>query len=154
MPDPLDEVVRRRMERQGRRDSSVELAIRRTLHGLGYRFRVDYRLELSLRCRGDIVFPKRRVVVFIDGCFWHGCPQHATSPKHNADWWRGGVKLTANAERDRQNTEALTALGWTVLRIWEHESILDSVESISTVLKKGDAHDSHLRRDFEFRSFS
>ena len=107
------------MERQARRDTSVEVAIRQRLHALGHRYRVDYRLEPSLRCRGDIVFTRRRLVVFVDGCFWHGCPTHATAPKNNAEWWQ--AKLAANVARDRRNRKALEDLGWTVVQIWEHE---------------------------------
>jgi DNA mismatch endonuclease (patch repair protein) len=129
MPEPLDEDVRRRMRRQRRRDTSLELGLRRRLHALGYRFRVDYRMERTLRCRGDIVFTRRKVVVFVDGCFWHGCPEHATAPKNNAGWWH--EKLAANVERDRRNSTALQALGWTVVRIWEHESIDEAVERIA-----------------------
>jgi DNA mismatch endonuclease (patch repair protein) len=128
MPEPLDDVVRRRMKSQGRRDTSVELAIRRQLHALGYRFRVDFRLEPALRCRGDIVFTRRRVVVFVDGCFWHGCPVHATAPKNNAEWWR--AKLDANMERDNRNRAALADLGWRVVRVWEHEQPTEAVDRI------------------------
>ena len=106
------------MRRQGRRDTKPELAVRRRLHALGYRFRVDYKPEPDLRCRGDIVFTKRKVVVFIDGCFWHGCPIHATAPKNNAEWWR--EKLDANIARDRRTDAALENRGWRVLRVWEH----------------------------------
>lgn len=74
------------------------------------------------------MFTRRRVVVFVDGCFWHGCPLHATAPKSNADWWR--EKLDANKERDARNTVALGQLGWTVLRIWEHEDPAIAVASI------------------------
>jgi DNA mismatch endonuclease (patch repair protein) len=132
MPEPLDDVVRRRMKRQGRRDTSVELAIRRQLHALGYRYRVDFRLEPSLRCRGDIVFTRRRVVVFVDGCFWHGCPVHATAPTNNAEWWR--AKLDANIERDNRNRTALSQLGWTVIRVWEHEDSCGAVDRIRDAL--------------------
>jgi len=128
MPEPKDDAIRQRMQRQRRRDTGIELAIRRRLHELGYRFRVDHRPEPSLRVRGDIVFTRRRVVVFVDGCFWHGCPLHATAPKSNADWWR--EKLDANKERDARNTVALGQLGWTVLRIWEHEDPAIAVASI------------------------
>lgn len=128
MPEPLDDNVRQRMQRQRRRDTSLELELRRRLHAFGYRFRVDHRLEPSLRVRGDIVFTKRKVVVFVDGCFWHGCPEHATAPKNNAEWWR--EKLAANVERDRRNSAALDGLGWTVIRIWEHESTEHAVERI------------------------
>lgn len=132
MPEPLDDVVRRRMKRQVRRDTSVELKIRRRLHALGYRFRVDYRLEPSLRCRGDIVFTRRKVVVFVDGCFWHGCPEHSTQPKNNAEWWR--AKLNANIERDARNRAALAELGWVVLQVWEHEDAAVATERIKAAL--------------------
>jgi DNA mismatch endonuclease (patch repair protein) len=120
MPEPLDDITRRRMQRQRRRDTALEIAIRGGLHAQGHRFRVDHPPEPSLRCRGDIVFTRRRVVVFVDGCFWHGCPLHATEPKNNAEWWR--EKLAANMARDRRHDEELTSAGWTVLRIWEHEN--------------------------------
>jgi DNA mismatch endonuclease (patch repair protein) len=132
MPEPLDDVVRRRMQNQKRRDTKLEVEIRRRLHVLGYRFRVDFRLEPALRVRGDIVFTRRKVVVFVDGCFWHGCPTHATEPKNNADWWR--EKLAANVARDRRNRAALTALGWRVVPIWEHTGADDAVQRIVEVL--------------------
>ncbi|MEP9415803.1 very short patch repair endonuclease [Gordonia sp. VNQ95] len=118
-PEPLDETVRQRMKSQRRRDTEVEMEIRRRLHAVGLRYRVDYRPESSLRCRGDIVFTRAKLVVFIDGCFWHGCPDHATAPKNNSNWWR--EKLEANKFRDRRNTDALVGLGWEVLRFWEHD---------------------------------
>lgn len=118
LPLPADEGTRIRMRRQGRRDTKPELAVRRRLHAFGYRFRVDYKPEPDLRCRGDIVFTKRKLVVFVDGCFWHGCPIHATAPKNNAEWWR--EKLDANMARDRRTDLTLERRGWTVLRLWEH----------------------------------
>lgn len=127
-PEPLNDSVRRRMQQQRRRDTSLEVEIRRALHKVGYRYRVDFRPEASLRCRGDIVFRRRKVIVFIDGCFWHGCPVHATSPANNAGWWRD--KLAANVERDQRNTEALTSLGWRVIRVWEHEERDEAVARI------------------------
>ena len=129
---PADAVVRRRMQRQGRRDTRPELAIRRSLHALGYRFRVDYRPEPGLRCRGDIVFTKRKLVVFVDGCFWHGCPEHATAPKNNAEWWR--AKLDANIARDRRTERALANRGWMVIRVWEHTPAAQGVEQIVAAL--------------------
>lgn len=107
------------MQANRRRDTAPELAVRRLLHARGLRFRVDYRLEKSLRTRADIVFTRRRVAVFIDGCFWHGCPLHATQPKSNADYW--GPKLARNVARDCEADAALRNAGWTVLRYWEHE---------------------------------
>lgn len=132
MPEPLDDNVRRRMQRQRRRDTRLELEIRKRLHALGYRYRVDLRLEPSLRVRGDIVFTRRKVVVFVDGCFWHGCPEHATAPKNNSEWWR--KKLDANRERDRHNRKALREMGWTVITVWEHESPESVIEQLTASL--------------------
>lgn len=107
-----------RMRRQRRRDTRHEGELRSALHRAGLRFFVDRALP-GMRRRGDIVFPLRRVVVFSDGCFWHGCPEHATWPKANAAWWR--EKIEANVARDRDTDARLAAAGWTVIRVWEHE---------------------------------
>jgi len=107
------------MKRQRRRDTAAELAVRQRLHAAGVRYRVDVRLEHDLRVRGDIVWAGLRVVAFIDGCYWHGCPLHTTSPKANARWWR--AKLDDNIARDRWADTVLTSRGWRVLRFWEHE---------------------------------
>jgi DNA mismatch endonuclease (patch repair protein) len=122
------------MQRQRRRDTALEICIRKSLHRAGFRFRVDYRPERSLRCRGDVVFTRRKVIVFVDGCFWHGCPLHATSPANNPEWWQG--KLHANVERDLRNTDALEELGWTVFRVWEHEKADEAVARIQGELMK------------------
>jgi DNA mismatch endonuclease (patch repair protein) len=102
-----------------RRDTKPELAVRRLLHARGLRYRVDFRPTAAVRSRADIVFTKQKVAVFIDGCFWHSCPIHATQPKANADYWL--PKLARNAERDAEVTEVLRQSGWTVLRFWEHQ---------------------------------
>ena len=107
-----------RMVRQRRRDTRPELAIRRLLHARGLRYRVDAPLP-GMRRRADLVFGSARLAVFVDGCFWHGCPQHGTRPKHNAAWWAN--KIAINAERDRDTDQHLASDGWTVLRVWEHE---------------------------------
>lgn len=134
MPEPLDDSIRRRMQSQRRRDTALERRIRKALHRNGLRFRVDYRPEVSLRCRGDLVFTRWKVIVFVDGCFWHGCPRHATSPVNNAEWWR--EKLDANIERDRRNDQSLKALGWTVVRIWEHEETDEAVERVRAAVDR------------------
>jgi len=108
------------MKQQLRRDTKPEMAVRQQLHALGIRYRVDVKLEPDLRTRGDIAWHGLRLAVFIDGCFWHGCPIHATAPKANADWWR--EKLDANIIRDRRADDALRDRGWTVLRFWEHDA--------------------------------
>jgi DNA mismatch endonuclease (patch repair protein) len=102
-----------------RRDTVPELLVRRGLHAAGYRFRVDHPLIIDRRRRGDIVLTRRRAAVFIDGCFWHGCPQHHVPPRSNPEYWRS--KVAANRARDRDTDARLIAAGWTVHRHWEHE---------------------------------
>jgi len=112
------------------RDTKPELAVRRLLHAHGYRYRVNFRPSAGLRRTADIVFTRRRIAVFIDGCFWHGCPLHGTSPRANAAYW--GPKLARNMERDLETTAVLEAQGWLVLRFWEHEppaSVAAAVEA-------------------------
>lgn len=108
----------RSMRGNKRRDTQPEIKIRKLLHASGLRFRIDYSLQPGIRTKADIVFTRRRVAVYIDGCFWHGCPQHATYPKTNTEHWL--PKLARNIERDRKTDAALQACGWTVIRIWEH----------------------------------
>jgi DNA mismatch endonuclease (patch repair protein) len=132
-PEPLDDSIRRRMQMQRRRDTGIEIKVRKALHRVGYRFRVDYRPDKSLRCRGDLVFTRLKVVVFVDGCFWHGCPLHATSPKNNAGWWR--EKLAGNIARDQRNSLALNKLGWIVVRLWEHETVDEAVARVQEALE-------------------
>ncbi|MEV7733540.1 very short patch repair endonuclease [Streptomyces sp. NPDC088921] len=107
------------MSRQLSKDTGCELAVRRLLHAAGLRYRVEYPVPGMARRRIDVAFPKAKVAILIDGCFWHGCPKHATQPKANAEWWR--TKLDRNMVRDQETTEHLIAEGWTVLRFWEHE---------------------------------
>ncbi|WP_405996492.1 very short patch repair endonuclease [Streptomyces sp. NBC_00986] len=106
------------MSRQASKDTEAELAVRRLLHASGLRYRVEYPVPGMPRRRIDVAFTRAKVAVLIDGCFWHGCPEHATRPKANADWWR--TKLNRNMARDRETTEHLRTAGWTVLRFWEH----------------------------------
>lgn len=127
--------VRRSMLGNRPRDTRPELAVRRILHRMGLRYRVDHRPTPHLRVRGDLVFPRRRIVVFIDGCYWHGCPQHYTSPKSNTEYW--SAKLAANRERDARTTEVLTDLGWTVLRFWTHQDPVEIAEEIREAALRG-----------------
>ncbi|KIZ19632.1 DNA mismatch repair protein Vsr [Streptomyces natalensis ATCC 27448] len=108
------------MSRQGRRDTEPELAVRRLLYAAGLRYRLQRRVPGMSRRTIDIAFPGLRIAVFLDGCFWHGCPEHATSPRANAQWWRS--KLEGNMARDTETTAHLESAGWTVLRFWEHEA--------------------------------
>lgn len=119
-PVPSSPAVSARMSRQASQDTECEVAVRRLLHAQGFRYRVHYPVPGMARRKIDIAFSRTKVAVFLDGCFWHGCPQHATQPKVNAEWWRS--KLDKNMARDRETTERLEAEGWTVLRFWEHES--------------------------------
>ena len=103
-----------------RRDTKPELQVRQLLHAAGLRYQVDAAPVAEHRWRADVVFSRRHIAVFIDGCFWHSCPLHGTTPKTNADYWT--PKLAGNRARDVEVTTALEASGWKVLRYWEHES--------------------------------
>jgi DNA mismatch endonuclease (patch repair protein) len=116
------------MSRLGRRDTTPELALRSALHGRGLRFRVDRRVAPEVRAKADIVFPTERIAIFVDGCFWHVCPEHATWPRANRRWWR--EKLERNVQRDRETDARLRQLGWTVIRVWEHEEPDHAAERI------------------------
>ena len=122
-----------------RTDTKPEVALRSALHRQGYRFRKDLRLDLDkgARVRPDIVFPARRVAVFVDGCFWHVCPEHGRAPTVNEWYW--APKLRRNVERDRVADAALTAAGWRVVRIWEHVPLADAVEAVVTALRGNDS---------------
>jgi len=114
------------MKANRRTDTKPELALRAALHAKGYRYRKDFRLDLPLRrVRPDIAFTRRKVAVFIDGCFWHACPDHGSKPKNNDWYW--SPKLARNVERDRAADDALANAGWTVVRLWEHVPLADAV---------------------------
>lgn len=117
----------RRMKSQRQRDTEPETALRSALHMLGFRFRVDYRLP-EMRRRADIAFPRLRIAVFVDGCFWHACPSHRTYPKANAEWWH--EKIAANVSRDRDTDIKLRAIGWRSVRIWEHDDVSDATAAV------------------------
>lgn len=129
--DPLDDATRKRMQRVRREGTKPELALRKELHRRGRRFYVQ-RAVLRRNRRADLVFPRRKVAVYVDGCFWHSCPEHGTRPKNNADWW--AEKLERNVERDRATDAELEAAGWTVVRVWEHESAGSAADRIERYL--------------------
>ncbi|MCB0927283.1 MAG: very short patch repair endonuclease [Mycobacterium sp.] len=111
--------TRASMRGNRRRDTRPELAVRRLVHAAGLRYRVDYApLPSHRRLKADLVFTRARIAVFVDGCFWHGCPQHYVASKTNPDYW--APKIAANAERDVRSTALLVDAGWTVLRFWTH----------------------------------
>ena len=116
------------MESQRRRDTKPEVALRRALFAQGLRFRVAYPIPGMARRSIDIAFPRAKVAIFVDGCFWHSCPEHGVSPKASSEWWR--TKLEQNRTRDQATTEHLSQAGWTVLRVWEHVPPQDVVPTI------------------------
>jgi DNA mismatch endonuclease (patch repair protein) len=121
------------MQMQRTRDTHPEMAVRRQVHALGLRYRVDAAVLPGLRRRADLAFPKQRVAVFVDGCFWHGCSQHSTQPKSNVSFWTD--KLAHNQQRDRDTDQRLAAAGWTVVRVWEHEAPEEAAQHIETLIR-------------------
>src|SRR5262245_55511888 len=112
-PAPSSQLASDRLRRAPRADTGPELALRRELHRRGLRYFVGRPpLGTARRRRADIVFPRLSVAVFVDGCFWHGCPEHMTWPKANAEWWR--AKIEANIARDQRTDEQLRDAGWSV----------------------------------------
>jgi DNA mismatch endonuclease (patch repair protein) len=113
-----------------RRDTKPELALRSALHGLGFRFRKDHPMRVDGKIiRPDVVFTKRRIAIFVDGCFWHCCPEHGRSPGVNGEYW--SPKLQRNVARDLEQTQALRSAGWTVVRVWEHETVQSATQVIA-----------------------
>jgi DNA mismatch endonuclease, patch repair protein len=127
-----------------RANTKPELALRSALHRQGYRFRKDYRLDLDAgaRVRPDIAFTARRVAVFVDGCFWHACPEHGRNPEVNEWYW--APKLRRTVERDRAADAALAAAGWQVVRIWEHVPLADALAIVTAALRGTGSRGSSL----------
>ena len=125
------------MGRVKKRDNGPEMAVRRLLHAAGLRYRVAWPIPGQRRRTIDIAFTRARLAVFVDGCFWHGCPLHATLPKANAAWWVD--KISTNRARDADVTSQLEDMGWTVLRFWEHETPEDVVSTIVERLTSTDS---------------
>ncbi|MHB9753564.1 very short patch repair endonuclease [Streptomyces sp. BYX5S] len=115
------------------RDTKPEQLIRRLVHAQGLRYRVAARPLPSLRRTADMVFRPSKVAVFIDGCYWHGCPKHYVSPKTNPGYW--SAKVARNMARDRDTDQRLTEAGWLVLRFWEHEPSADCAEQIAAEVR-------------------
>jgi DNA mismatch endonuclease, patch repair protein len=125
-PPARDAGVSRQMARMPRRDSSLEMRLRRELHALGLRYRTHLR---DLPGTPDIALTRAKIAVFCDGCFWHGCPDHGTLPKNNREWWR--EKLEGNRERDLRKDQALLALGWLPIHVWEHDEARTAAAEIA-----------------------
>ena len=133
-PAPSSDDAAARMRATRQVDTDAEMDVRRELHRRGLRYRVDYPIRGVTRARPDIVFTKQKVAVFIDGCFWHSCSQHATTPRANQNWWV--EKLAANVERDGRHQSELENAGWLVLRFWEHEDPEDVVSHVESEVRR------------------
>jgi DNA mismatch endonuclease (patch repair protein) len=127
-PWASSDAARKTMQGNRGRDTKAELAVRRLVHASGLRYRVNARPEPDLRRTADLLFTRARVAVFIDGCYWHGCPEHFTMPTTNLDYW--STKISRNQARDLETTALLVARGWLVLRFWEHEPPATAAASI------------------------
>lgn len=117
------------------RDTAPELRLRSILHRQGLRYRVSTRPLPELRRTADIVFTKVRVAVFVDGCFWHGCPEHLRPASRNPEFWR--EKIEANKSRDEETDRLLEEAGWTVVRVWEHEEPDAAARRVMEVVRSG-----------------
>jgi DNA mismatch endonuclease (patch repair protein) len=136
-PGAPDARASRRMSALRRRDNDRELAIRSALHRSGLRFRVTFPVPGLPRRSIDVAFTRSKVAVFLDGCFWHGCPEHGSSPRSNSDWW--ATKLAANSARDLDTSAHLETTGWQVVRVWEHVPLDEAVATIRAIV-----HADHL----------
>ncbi|MBS4103920.1 very short patch repair endonuclease [Tsukamurella paurometabola] len=127
--------VRRSMRSNRRRDTRPEVALRQEVHRLGLRYFVDRApLRDLARRRADLVFPRLKVAVYLDGCFWHGCPEHHTVSKTNAEFW--ATKVEKNRARDEDTNRRLEDAGWTVIRVWEHEDPAVAAAAIRDVVEQ------------------
>lgn len=120
------------------RDTQPERALRSAVHRRGLRFFVARRPVSGIRRTADLVFPGPRVAVFLDGCFWHGCPDHYVPPSTNPDYWR--TKIAGNISRDRDTDNRLVAAGWTVIRFWEHETVHEAAATVLQVVTSATAN--------------
>ncbi|MYW91863.1 very short patch repair endonuclease [Amycolatopsis rubida] len=130
--------VSARMSKQKSRNTGIEMALRKILHAAGYRYRVHRRPVKGVRREADLVFGPSRVAVFVDGCFWHGCPEHGTWPKNNADYWR--TKIETNRRRDANTDAVLLEAGWLPVRIWEHEATEVAASRVIETVKERRRH--------------
>jgi DNA mismatch endonuclease (patch repair protein) len=137
-PEPSSSRARAVMRGTKSRDTVPELALRRAVYARGLRYRVDARPVADLRRTADLVFTKAKVAVFLDGCYWHACPQHYVPSKANARWWAD--KIERNRLRDLDTTALLLAEGWMVFRIWEHENPVEAAARIDLVVRGSAAH--------------
>jgi DNA mismatch endonuclease (patch repair protein) len=134
-PDPSTASATAIMRANGPTETGPERRVRSALHHAGLRFRKNQVIHVDgIRTRPDVVFRSASVAVFVDGCFWHLCPEHSSQPKANSAYW--APKLYRNVDRDRRIDEALTEAGWTVVRVWEHEPVASAVTRILATLER------------------
>ncbi len=123
-----------RMGRIRQKNTSAEVALRRALHRRGLRYRLHVLVISKPRRIADVAFVNLRIAIFVDGCFWHGCPIHATWPKTNSEFWER--KILANKKRDRDTDDRLQADGWEVVRVWAHESADLAADRIRSIVDR------------------
>ncbi len=133
---PSSSDASRRMAKVRQKGTDAELALRQEMYRIGLRYRIDYEVLKKPRRVADVAFPGRKIAVFVDGCFWHGCPEHATWPKRNAEFWR--QKIEANRQRDADTNTRLRAIGWTALRFWSHESPAKAAAIVARAVANAD----------------
>jgi len=133
-PKASSPTVRYVMQRNTGRETYPEEVLRSALHKIGLRFRKDVQPEIHLKIKADIVFPKKKICVFIDGCFWHGCPLHFKVPKTNSEWWK--EKITDNKNRDYRQSKDLIDCGWTVIRYWEHDVTPNNIDALCLEIER------------------
>lgn len=132
-PAPPSNVIRQRMRQQKRSSTKPEVALRTTLFARGLRYKVDFAPVPGVRRKADIVFVGARIAVFLDGCFWHGCPEHSRETKSNTKWWAD--KIAANKKRDIETNELLAEAGWQVVRIWEHDDPTQAADMVAEAVR-------------------
>jgi DNA mismatch endonuclease (patch repair protein) len=135
--DPTTPAKRRAMQKQRERNTGPEVALRRELHRRGLRYRLHRRVLPDVRRELDIVFGPARVAVEVRGCFWHACPQHATYPRANAEWW--AEKLAKNVSRDEDTERRLREAGWKLVVVWEHEQPASAADRVVAMIRGGQA---------------
>lgn len=133
-PKPSSDAALKRMKAAKPKDTAPEMALRSVLHKKGLRFRIDVKPIQELNRKADIVFRHAKVAIFVDGCFWHGCPIHGTQAKANAEFW--AMKIKQNQERDKDTVFRLEAAGWRVIRVWEHEDPEEIAQEIYDIVVK------------------
>lgn len=126
--------VRERFRNQKTRDTTPEIRLRKLLHAQGFRYRINHAIDGLPRRTIDIAFTRLRLAVFIDGCFWHGCPKHFVPPKKNGSWWAD--KIARNKERDEETNAYVRQQGWVVLRFWEHDLPSVSLEAVTAEMER------------------